>query len=46
MNPIKQHKKLISLQEKAEMTSSRETAQKILKKYKKAQAKLDKAGQP
>jgi uncharacterized ubiquitin-like protein YukD len=40
LNPAKQHKKLIKLATKAEKCSSRDQAQKIIKKAEKAQLKL------
>ena len=45
MNPEKQRKKLFDLQAKAAVSITRETAQKILKKYEKALAKLARASQ-
>ena len=43
MNPEKQHKKLLNLQEKAQTVTKREEVKKILKKYKKAETKLEAA---
>jgi hypothetical protein len=40
LNPKKQHKKLLKLATKAQKCLSREEAQKVLNKAKKAQAKL------
>jgi len=40
LNPVKQHKKLIKLATKAENCTSRDQAQKIIKKAEKAQLKL------
>jgi len=40
MNPIKQHTKLLKLQEKAETCLSREEAQKLIRKSDKAHKKL------
>jgi hypothetical protein len=44
MNPLKQYKKLASLNVKAEQCLSREEAKEVLRKANKAQRKLDFAG--
>jgi len=40
LNPLKQYKKLVKLATKAENCTSRDQAQKIIKKAEKAQLKL------
>ncbi len=42
----KQHHKLVDLQEKAELCTSREEAQQILKKAAKARRKIEEANDP
>ena len=44
MNPLKQYKKLQTLNVKAEQCLSREEAQKVIRKADKAQCKLNSAG--